>query len=216
MLIDAPAWFSGENVDSPWQRLYWTLPLALLICAVGLFLFSSSMERNAPTPPTLLPVDAQIVELPGAAAAHAPARREPPPPPPPPPPRPVAQQPALPQPATPPRQAAASPAPASRAPAAPAQPATPAISDRGAQTVARPMPAIPDELREDAMEEVATARFHVAVDGTATVELIRPTQNPRLNRFLLDALRRWKFAPAIQDGKPVPAVQDIVIRVNVN
>ena len=77
------------------------------------------------------------------------------------------------------------------------------------------MPAIPDDLREDAMNAVATARFHVASDGSAVVELIQPTQNPRLNRFLLEALRRWKFSPAIQDGKPVPSVQDIVVRVNV-
>ncbi|HKB58635.1 MAG TPA: energy transducer TonB [Gallionellaceae bacterium] len=213
MLIDAPAWFSGEHVDSPWQRLYWTLPLALLICASGLFLFSDFMEHDAPTAPKPLPVDAQIIELPSPAAAHAPAHREPAPPPPPPPP--AAKQPALPQPAPPPRQANAAPAPAAPARPAPAQPAAPATPNRGAQSVAHPMPVIPDDLREDAMNAVATARFHVASDGSVVVELIQPTQNPRLNRFLLEALRRWKFSPAIQDGKPVPSVEDIVVRVNV-
>lgn len=211
MLIDAPSWFSGEDVDSPWHRLHWTLPLALLICAIALFLFSGFMEGDAPAAPRPLPVDAQIIELPGPAAAHPATHHEPPPPP-------LAHQTALPQPAPMPKpaptpQASTTPPQASTAPSP--QPAAPAIRDRGAQTVSRTMPVIPDDLREDAMNETATARFHVASDGSATVELIRPTQNPRLNRFLLEALRHWKFAPAMQDGKAVPAVEDIVIRVNV-
>ncbi|NNM69002.1 MAG: TonB family protein [Gallionella sp.] len=65
------------------------------------------------------------------------------------------------------------------------------------------------------MNESAVARFQIAADGTTTVELIRPTQNPRLNRLLLDTLRNWRFAPAMQDGKPVASTKDQVIRVNV-
>lgn len=211
MLIEAPAWFAGEDVDSPWHRLYWTLPLALLICAIALFLFSGFMEGEAPSAPKPLPVDARIVELPGPVSSHPSAHRESTPPPP------VIRRPALPQPAIAPQQKMASPAPALAPKIAPAAPhtAAPATPNRGAEAIARPMPVIPDALREDAMNEAATARFHVARDGTATVELIRPTQNPRLNRFLLDALRRWKFTPAMRDGKTVPAVEDIVIRVNV-
>jgi protein TonB len=53
------------------------------------------------------------------------------------------------------------------------------------------------------------------VDGSVTVELIKPTQNPRLNRLLLDTLKNWKFFPAMKEGKPVASIENIVIRVQV-
>ena len=66
------------------------------------------------------------------------------------------------------------------------------------------------------MNEAATARFTIAVDGSATVELVKPTQNPRLNRLLLDTLKKWKFMPAIKQGQPVPSVEVMIIRLHVN
>jgi TonB family protein len=57
-----------------------------------------------------------------------------------------------------------------------------------------PLPKIPDDLREDAFSSEATARFHVAPNGSvANVELIKPCQNPRLNNLLLKSLKNWKF-----------------------
>ncbi len=85
----------------------------------------------------------------------------------------------------------------------------------GAQAIARPMPQIPDDLRYEAISASALARFHVAADGTATVELVKPTPNPRLNRLLLDTLKNWRFFPAMKDGKPVASTQEIVIKVDV-
>lgn len=78
------------------------------------------------------------------------------------------------------------------------------------------MPRIPDDLRDEAFDSVARARFHIAVDGSITVELVRPTQNPRINRILLDTLKNWKFSPAIKNGKPVASTEEILIRVNVD
>lgn len=88
--------------------------------------------------------------------------------------------------------------------------------NHGAQALIHPLPVIPDELREDAMNEAATARFQIAVDGSITVALVKPTQNPRLNRLLLETLKTWRFMPAIKDGNPVPSVEVMVIRLNVN
>jgi protein TonB len=85
----------------------------------------------------------------------------------------------------------------------------------GAQAIVRPMPQIPDDLREDAFNTVAVARFHIAADGTATFELAKPTPNPRLNRLLLEKLREWRFFPAMRDGKPVPSDQDVRITFEV-
>lgn len=207
--LPLPARLAGPpDISSPWRRLYWTLPLALAVCALVFVFFSVSMEHSSPRPSPPAPVDAQLVELPSSPPRQnsVPERRVSPSPPEPAP-KPAAQPDALPQPA-------AQPAPAP--PAAP-QPAAPAaIRSHAARTLSQPMPVIPDELRDEAMHERATARFHISVDGSATVELIRPTQNPRLNRLLLETLRQWKFDPAIQDGKAVPSTQDIVIRVQVD
>ncbi len=60
---------------------------------------------------------------------------------------------------------------------------------------------------------VAIARFRVAANGSAQVELVQPTADPDLNRALLDSLRRWRFFPGMEDGKPVPSTVDIRIPI---
>jgi protein TonB len=77
------------------------------------------------------------------------------------------------------------------------------------------MPQIPDDLREGAFNFSPLARFHIAVDGSATVELVKPTPNPRLNRILLDSLRKWRFIPAIKNGRPVASTQEIIVKMEV-
>lgn len=58
----------------------------------------------------------------------------------------------------------------------------------------QPLPEIPEELRYEAFNSYAIARFYVATDGTVTkVELIKPCNNPRLNQLLLKSLKNWKF-----------------------
>jgi protein TonB len=57
----------------------------------------------------------------------------------------------------------------------------------------RPLPQIPDDLRQEAFKSYAIARFNINLDGLATVELIQPCSNPKLNYLLLKSLRKWKF-----------------------
>ena len=85
----------------------------------------------------------------------------------------------------------------------------------GARAIVRPMPQIPDDLREEAFNSTALARFHIAVDGSVKVELAKPTPNPRLNRILLDSLKKWRFIPAIKNGKPVASTEEIVVKIEV-
>ena len=85
----------------------------------------------------------------------------------------------------------------------------------GARAIVQPMPQIPDDLREGAFNSAALARFHIAVDGSATVELAKPTPNPRLNRILLDSLRKWRFIPAIKNAKPVASTEEIIVKIEV-
>ncbi|HTY79994.1 MAG TPA: energy transducer TonB [Candidatus Bathyarchaeia archaeon] len=85
----------------------------------------------------------------------------------------------------------------------------------GARALYKPMPEIPESLRRRTIDVVALARFRVAADGSAQVDLVEPTSEPDLNRALLEALRRWRFFPAMQDGKPVASSVDIRIPVSV-
>jgi protein TonB len=77
------------------------------------------------------------------------------------------------------------------------------------------LPEIPEALRHREIALVAVARFRVASTGSAQVELITATSDPELNRVLLEALKRWRFFPAMQDGKPVASTVEIRIPISV-
>jgi protein TonB len=210
MSTNTLTWSAQEDIDSPWRRIQWTLPLALLICAFASILFVYYMEHTVSHTPEPLPVDAELVELPASPIPQPPSRQRVP-----------APKQAQPTPQIQQEQPSVKPAPTPPAvapvSASPATTNNTAVADRNrsAQPSVQPLPVIPDDLRQDAMNEVATARFHIAADGSVTVELAKPTQNPRLNRLLLETLKVWKFTPAIVDGKPVASVEVIVVRVQV-
>jgi periplasmic protein TonB len=97
--------------------------------------------------------------------------------------------------------------------------AAPASSPAGstrARLLSQPLPVLPDDLREDAYRAEAIARFDVHADGSIDVELIKPTSNPRLNQILLETLHRWRFFPAMENGRPVDSRQDVRVHFNVS
>lgn len=101
--------------------------------------------------------------------------------------------------------------------ATPTAEATPSLPGNApARLLSQPLPDLPDDLREAAYRAIAVARFTVHTDGSVDVELIRPTPIPRLNQILLDALRRWRFAPATENGRPVESHQDVRVHFNVS
>ncbi|MEX3789128.1 TonB family protein [Paraburkholderia sp. BR14374] len=97
-----------------------------------------------------------------------------------------------------------------------AAPSASASSDTAARSISQPLPSLPDDLREQAYQTTATARFTIHADGSVDVELVRATPNPRLNQLLLDTLRRWRFFPALRDGRPVESTQDVRVHFNVS
>lgn len=162
------------------------------------------------------PINAELVELPAPSQEQVLQKVVPPPPAVKNMPQPQVMQSlrAEPKPSAP--VAPTEPAPPQATPTAPAPPTPVAAAEtRGAKALSQPIPVIPDELRQEYMNVTAVARFQIAEDGTSTVTLIKPTQNPRLNRLLLESLKNWRFAPALKDGKPVATSEDKVIRVNV-
>ena len=63
------------------------------------------------------------------------------------------------------------------------------------EPVYQPLPTIPDDLRSDAFNSFAIARFYINKDGAVeNVELIQPSSNPKLNQLLLKSLKKWKFS----------------------
>jgi len=213
-------------MDSPWRRLPWTLPTALLIWTVALMGLAYFMEKPSHRPVEPSSIDAQLIEqsVPNASVA-----------------KPLPQ--VRPQPT--PVMSKVSPSTEQNPPAQKAEVTTNAPSDAhaipsegqvraqagsyngtgssqgninassGARAIVQPMPQIPDDLREKAFNATALARFHIAVDGSVKVELAQPTPNPRLNRIVLDSLKKWRFIPAIKNGEPVASTEDIVVKIEV-
>jgi periplasmic protein TonB len=85
-----------------------------------------------------------------------------------------------------------------------------------ARLISQALPTLPDDLPEEGYQAVAVARFLVHADGTFDIDLIKPTRNPRLNQILLETLRRWRFFPAMENGRPVESRQDVRVHFNVD
>jgi len=240
-------------MDSPWRRLPWTLPTALLIWTMALWVSANFMGKPAYRPVTPPPIDAQLIELPVPPPAEI-VEPEPPaavqePEPAPPQPAPVIPR-VVPRPKpNPPIQRAkvrtrtpevlsstATPDGAGDTPSVEQPPAEEYASSNSARAgsldakgsshgdmyansaaraIVQPMPQIPDDLRMAAFQSAALARFHIAVDGSAEVELVKPTPIPRLNRILLDSLKKWRFMPALKSGKPVASTEEILVKIEV-
>lgn len=229
--------------DEPWRRLPWLMPAGSLLALAALLAFLGVLARLPPQPSQPAAVMMELVELPAPAPASTPpAAVEEPPPPPPLEPSPVEPQPAEPEtvvpapvapvPVLPPRRPPALSHPAAARPPAPPGPATaqpqappqaappprplpPGGGIAGARAIFKPMPELPVELRRHDVEWVARARFAVAADGSAAVELIEPTSDPHLNRLLLEALKRWRFFPALEQGRPVASTLELRIPITV-
>jgi periplasmic protein TonB len=232
---------TSRSIDSPWHRLPWTLPTALLIWAVALLGLAYFMEKPTHRPLEPSAIDAQLLVEQSASPASAAVQK----------PKPLPQ--VRPQPApviskvTPTAEQKPSVQKAEEATNAPSSaqatpsegPVTGTVNtstntrpqagsyygtgssqgdinaNSGARAIIQPMPQIPDDMRAEAFNFAALARFHIAVDGSVKVELAKPTPNPRLNRILLDSLKKWRFIPAIKNGKPVDSTEDIVVKIEV-
>jgi protein TonB len=153
----------------------------------------------APSEPTVLPGgNAQVgkpteQQNPGNAVVNPPTPVEktpvpPAPPPPPPPPAKVAQAPA--------------PAPPAPAPE-PVKPPKPHGPTRDAEPAGQVKPEIPDELKQGEYKSFVRVKVEIEPDGSATPILRTSSGNAEIDRRVLDALRQWRWKPALRDGEPV-------------
>lgn len=212
-----------SEAENPWQRLPWTLASALLAWLILMWAFGEFLSRPENIRPQQKPIDAKLIEIPPSPkppspkteskpeSMKAPVKRS----------KPIAkplpkvEEPrALPKAEPPPKAEAEAPRKAESR-SSPPQKGVPGGDMMGARAIYSPKPVIPDEFRQDAMDMLVVARFHIASDGTVKVELIAATPIPGLNRAVLDTLDTWKFFPALKDGKPVASTQDVRFRLQV-
>jgi len=63
----------------------------------------------------------------------------------------------------------------------------------------QPLPEIPDDLRYEAMQTSALAKFYIDDNGMVKkVELLKPSNSVKLNYLLLKSLKQWRFPPRNQ------------------
>jgi protein TonB len=226
------------ELDEPARRLLWVIPAAIAVWAVLLSGFSLILMRTTVTPQAeVAPIEARLIEIPrevgglqgngGAIHPAAPAV-------------PIVK----PHPAIHVKKVAPLPpvirseygtkksteAPGvEETPGASAASATESGSAEtgggsgggigsdtvGARAIYAPTPVIPDDLREDAIQTEAVARFKVSFDGVSEVTLEKPTSSPRLNQVILDALKQWKFFPAVHNGVAIESSFEVRIPISV-
>ena len=226
----------GAGQENSWGRLGWIVPTVLLGWLALLWILGLLLVRQ-PAPALPKPIDAMLIDLPeehappaventerlsSSVVAAPPVRPKPIEKAAPPKEEPartpeVNDSPSPPQPISTPTAAIAAPAPRQEQPS-PRQDTSQNALDTarsGARAIFTPLPRIPDELRDEAMRTEALARFDIRPDGTATVELVQPTQNPALNRIVLDTLKTWRFFPAMDNGRPVASTQEVRIHLEV-
>ena len=128
--------------------------------------------------------------------APEPAQPTPPPPvvqPTPPPPGPPAPKPTPPPP----------PAPAPK----PAPPPAPVGPTRDAQVANQVYPDIPDDLKQEDFQSSVRVRIDIAADGTFTAKLVTSSGNVEIDQLVLNALNKWKWKAALQNGVPVASTE---------
>lgn len=72
--------------------------------------------------------------------------------------------------------------------------------------VRNPLPAYPEAARLRGQQGSVGVRLRIDADGTVLrVEIVESSGYPLLDQAVVEALRRWRFAPAMQGGHAVAA-----------
>jgi len=84
-----------------------------------------------------------------------------------------------------------------------------------AEVLESPQPEIPAQLHEQCFKSCCIARFIIQPDGKASVRLLSSSGCEEIDEITLSTLRRWKFRPAILNGKPVRSTRRVKIEFEV-
>jgi protein TonB len=105
-------------------------------------------------------------------------------------------------------------APVAPAPAAPAPPTAAAI-DSAPRLLSSPAPRYPRAAQRRGLSGTVLLRIHVGADGEPqSVDLVQGSGARELDRAAVEAVRRWRFAPATRGGQPVEGSVQVPITFN--
>ncbi len=80
-----------------------------------------------------------------------------------------------------------------------------AAADQPPRPIDQPSPAYPFDLRKQQFEGQVTLLFTVTADGRVADPVIIQSSNWVFRDLVLNAVRKWKYEPALKDGQPVAA-----------
>jgi protein TonB len=116
----------------------------------------------------------------------------------------------LPAPGPAPRPVAPAVPPSNMPAPAPAAPA--ASADTAARPLSTPAPRYPREAQRRRIEGTVLLRVHVSAGGDAAqIDLVQGSGSRDLDHAAVEAVRRWRFAPATHDGQPVESAVQVPI-----
>ncbi|HVR81036.1 MAG TPA: TonB family protein [Luteimonas sp.] len=96
--------------------------------------------------------------------------------------------------------------------AEPAKPAPRAAVNRAPEPLSRVQPAYPPEAFRNGETGTVVVRAQVGADGMPTgVNVARRSGSRDLDRAALDAVRQWRFKPAMEHGKAVASTIEVPI-----
>lgn len=77
--------------------------------------------------------------------------------------------------------------------------------DSAPRVLSSQFPDYPSNLRNAGIEGRVIVRFIVEPDGSVSDPAVQGSPPPQLAALTLDAIRHWKFAPAMRKGVPIRA-----------
>ncbi len=84
--------------------------------------------------------------------------------------------------------------------------------DQKPRPVFQSAPAFPAEMRGKKLEGIVSILFVVDPDGKVTNPRVEKSTHPAFEKPALDAIKQWKFEPAIKAGRRVPCKMRAPIR----
>lgn len=85
----------------------------------------------------------------------------------------------------------------------------------GSEIVASPQPVIPAELHEQCFKSCCIARFVIDANGKSSVKLLTSSGSDDIDNITVSTLKRWKFRPAMLNGRAVQSSRRVKIEFEI-
>ena len=80
------------------------------------------------------------------------------------------------------------------------------------KVVEQEYPAYPDKAKKDQLEDSVIVRYIIGKKGQVIdVQILDHAKYAMFDEATVDAIKKWRFRPMIQDGKPVEVVHELAV-----